>query len=252
MEPNGIFSGNTLSVWWEPVPSASRYLLIIEQCNDSRECRKVVDVFVNETRLDMTSEDHFGPCTFYTLQVMAQDSFGHRMFKETALLNKGQDECDHNLYIIVGVTLSVLAVLTMALILAIMYFLRKDPVQRLQRARSRVYSRLYSRDRYMRPYDKANLAHEMEVYFGAANEGQHFETEFSELEQLAVDTIQRRLSQSALAANRRRNRYQDIVPFDRTRVVLERPVSISGDTEPSSYINASYISDLTGQLFSPA
>ena len=35
-----------------------------------------------------------------------------------------------------------------------------------------------------------------------------FEAEFSELEQLAVDTIQRRVSHSMLPINRKRNRYQ--------------------------------------------
>ena len=79
-----------------------------------------------------------------------------------------------------------------------------------------------------------------------------FEDEFSDLEKLANDCIQRRTSQSTLPVNRRRNRYQDIVPFDATRVVLEKPLSISGNPQASNYINASLISDISGQLHSPS
>ena len=78
-----------------------------------------------------------------------------------------------------------------------------------------------------------------------------FDIEFSELVQLAVDTIQRKITFATLPLNRRRNRYQDIVPFDATRVVLEKPISIQSNGELSNYINASLISDLTGQLHSP-
>ena len=44
---------------------------------------------------------------------------------------------------------------------------------------------------------------------------------------------------------------QDVVPFDATRVVLEKPLSIESNGELSNYINASLISDLSGQVHSP-
>ena len=63
--------------------------------------------------------------------------------------------------------------------------------------------------------------------------------------------FQRRISYSTLPVNRRRNRYQDVIPFDATRVVLEKPLSIESNGELSNYINASLISDLSGQVHSP-
>ena len=132
--------------------------------------------------------------------------------------------------------------------MAILYYLRKSPIEKIQRARSRVYSRLYSRDKYIRPYDKLTFIDELEM--NVVHE-LTFDIEFSELEQLAADTIQRRISHSTLPVNRRRNRYQDIVPFDATRVVLEKPVSIESNGELSNYVNASLISDLSGHLHSP-
>ena len=39
-------------------------------------------------------------------------------------------------------------------------------------------------------------------------------------------------------------RYKDIVPFDYNRVMILPPYTISGDSEPSDYINASFISDV--------
>ena len=71
-----------------------------------------------------------------------------------------------------------------------------------------------------------------------------FDNEFSELEQLAQATIQRRtLSSSSQQVNRRRNRYHDIVPFDATRVKLEKPLLVNNESESSDYINASFITD---------
>lgn len=69
MDPDGSFQGNTLSVWWKPVQMASRYLVTIEQCNSTTQCRTVIDLPVNETSMEMTSAEKFGPCTFYTLKV---------------------------------------------------------------------------------------------------------------------------------------------------------------------------------------
>ena len=42
--------------------------------------------------------------------------------------------------------------------------------------------------------------------------------------------------------------FQDIVPFDATRVALEKPVCVEGETEASDFINASYISDISAGL----
>lgn len=248
MDPDGRFYGDTLTVWWNPVQDAAKYLVKIDQCNDTIECRTVVDRAWNSTKLQMTSEEKFGICSFYHLEVSAQNLLQERLQKETTVLIKSEDQCNQHLQIIIGVTLSVLILLALCLIIAILYYLRRSPIEKIQRARSRVYSRLYSKDKYVRPYDKSTFMNEMEM--NVIHE-LSFDIEFSELVQLAVDTIQRKITFATLPLNRRRNRYQDIVPFDATRVVLEKPISIQSNGELSNYINASLISDLTGQLHSP-
>jgi hypothetical protein len=247
MDPEGTFNGDTLTVWWNRVKTASKYSVIVEQCNgggnDGNNCHEVIDTtVVNDTRLVSTSSEHFGPCTSYTLKVMAENTHGQIIIKETNMLSKGQDECDEAVQVALTVTLVILALIVLALVIAIVYYFKRNPVQRLQRARSRVYSKLYSRDRYVRPYLKATYLTELESSLNDFD----FEEEFADLEQLAVDTIQRRLSYSNLPVNRCRNRYQDIVPFAANRVVLERPVCLEDMTEASDYINASYMSSFTG------
>ena len=61
------------------------------------------------------------------------------------MLLKDDHECDQHLHIIIGVTLSILALMALLLVLAILFYLRKSPMEKIQRARSRIYSRLYSR-----------------------------------------------------------------------------------------------------------
>ena len=71
-----------------------------------------------------------------------------------------------------------------------------------------------------------------------------YDSEFSELEQIAQATIQRRtIASCSCLVNRRRNRYHDIVPFDSTRVKLDKPLATNDDSDPSDYINASFITD---------
>lgn len=180
--------------------------------------------------------------------MIAEDANEQVLVKETTWLSKSHDECSVHFHVVIAVTLTVLAILALLLVVAIFYYLRKNPIEKIQRARSRVYSRLYSRDKYVRPYDKATFIQELEMN---VVHDLTFDIEFSELEQLAEDTIQRRISQSTVPVNRRRNRYQDIVPFDATRVILEKPISTEPNGELSNYINASLISDLSGQLYSP-
>ena len=209
MDPEGVFGGShgdTLSLWWKPVKRAARYWVVVEKCDalqSQDSCPPVVDLYVNSTHWDMTSEDKFGACTFYHLKVVAQDEAGQRLMKETALLNKSSEYCNQHFHIILGVTVTLLILMAVGLFLAILYYSHKRPLEKLQRARSRVYSRLYSRDKYVRPYDKSSLVQDLEkMDLDSAS----LEDEFADLEKLAEDTIQRRTSQSALAVNRRRNR----------------------------------------------
>ena len=246
MDPDGKFKGDMLSVWWRPVADAQKYSVQIDQCLESNMCQTVYDTLVTNssvTNLEETSSDSFGACTVYHLKIMAFDANDSRILKETALLMKPQNQCEQTLQVILAVTLSILSLIAVLLIASILYYsyFRRNPVHKLQRARSRIYSRLYPRDKYVRPFDKANFVADLDGKLSTMN----FQVEFDELEQLAVDTIQRKLTVSTEFVNRKRNRYQDIVPFDATRVVLESPLVIEGQLDTSDYINASYISDNT-------
>lgn len=150
MDPKGKFNGDTLSIWWKAKENASSYFITVEQCHDY-ECKtpfKVVDYILNSTEVgsmkwEQTSSDRFGPCINYNLKVAAKDSDGRRVGFETTKLIKDPSQCSADFpLIIAGVTLSILAIIMIFLIAAIMYFCQKDPIQKFQRARSRVYSRL--------------------------------------------------------------------------------------------------------------
>ena len=81
----------------------------------------------------------------WQLQVIAEDSNSYRLSKETKMLIKEDYKCNQHLHIIIGVTLSILVLLALLLLFAILFYLRKSPMEKIQRARSRIYSRLYSR-----------------------------------------------------------------------------------------------------------
>ena len=81
----------------------------------------------------------------WQLQVIAEDSNSYRLSKETKMLIKNDNECNQHLHIIIGVTLSILVLLALLLLFAILFYLRKSPMEKIQRARSRIYSKLYSR-----------------------------------------------------------------------------------------------------------
>ena len=86
--------------------------------------------------------------------MIAVDQLDRQLMKETAAMRKSNQECSHLLEVSLTVALSLLAALALVILAAVIYYHRKRPIQRLQRARSRVYSRIYPRERYERPYTK--------------------------------------------------------------------------------------------------
>ena len=73
------------------------------------------------------------------------------------MLRKSHQQCDHITEIALIVTFTLVSILLLGMIGALIYYYRRRPLQRLQRARSRVYSRLYSRDKYFRPILKSDF-----------------------------------------------------------------------------------------------
>ena len=86
--------------------------------------------------------------------MIAVDKFDHRLFKETVPMRKSPQECSHVLELSLTVAIPLLAVLALVILAGVIYYHRRRPIQRLQRARSRVYSKLYPREKYERPYAK--------------------------------------------------------------------------------------------------
>jgi len=83
----------------------------------------------------------------------------------------------------------------------------------VRRVRSRLYSRLYSQDRYQRPVKRAEFWRALEPQPG---ETEAFAGEFEQLEKLAWDTIECSTSVAELPANRRRNRSANCTCIDQT------------------------------------
>lgn len=88
--------------------------------------------------------------------------------KETVAMRKSQQECSHVLEVSLTVALSVLAILALAILGGVIYYHRKKPIQRLQRARSRVYSKIYPREKYERPFVKDDFMKKFS-YIGLTN-----------------------------------------------------------------------------------
>jgi hypothetical protein len=72
--------------------------------------------------------------------VIAVDQFDQRLVKETALMRKSANECSHVLELSLTVALSLLAILALAILAGVIYYHRRKPIQRLQRARFQIYS----------------------------------------------------------------------------------------------------------------
>ncbi|XP_040568468.1 receptor-type tyrosine-protein phosphatase C [Lepeophtheirus salmonis] len=258
MNPAGSFHGNTLTISWSPIPEASDYALAVERCDESRCSR----VWTSEIRAGgkneiQASSMDFGPCTAYNLEISAYSRTNARFrVKETSPLRK---ECPQ--WGILFASIGISAVFVICGLIALFFYRRKYNITEIQRARSKVYTRIYTKDKYERSFDQeefckkvpdllteldkesnSNLTLEEGRLIESYDEGSNLAKEFRSLEILSFDTIQRRTRVADSAINRKRNRYQDVVPFDSTRVKLEKPMTIEDETGCSDYINASYIS----------
>ncbi len=256
MNPEGHFSGNTLHASWRAVNDTAHYSASVEQCDENNVCQQVFHIVLPADRTSLTeTSTEFAACSFYNFKVVAFATDGSSLLKETALLHKAQRHCaGFDLEAGLTVALAIVGVFILACAAALVYFHRKQPnLPRLQRVRSKVYSRLYSRERYERPVKKANflehVGHLLQQEedkdlssFSSSTSSSPLAAEFDDLERLSTFTIQRRsTAATASAVNRSRNRYNDIIPFDATRVRLQPPIKLDNESEESDYINASEI-----------
>ncbi len=292
MNPEAHISGETLTLLWRAQREAgvTKYLVGVERCGDEEidqgkeeNCKEVLSAQVEQdARTVMTMEEtsaELAPCVDYHVILRAMAPTG-MVSKETALVTKPESDCDaKSLQDGLVITICVLGILVLLCVIVLVYYLKRRPMGRLQRVRSKVYSRLYSRDRYEKPIPKAEFIkragdllrrhEEVEEEEGdgrGSQDGLHWErrrprsisstsasaptcplrAEFEELDRLSSATIRRRSEAAALAVNRLRNRYHDIVPYDANRVRLQRPLALEEGAkgvrgEVSDYVNASSV-----------
>jgi len=232
---------STVSVIWNPPQHYNTFSLIIDRCDASVSCKRIVRSEELHDQYNFTHYDQgWSPCTVYNLQLTgrAPTTTLQPVTDEVYISNKSAS-CYISEGLILSVGLPLLALLLLGLLLLLCYTRRQSPFS-ISRVRSRLYSRLYSQERYQHPVHTAHLP---KLIQERQAEEEPFHGEFQRLERLASDTIQRRTEVAELPASRRRNRYKDIVPFDANRVTVA-PYKVDGDREASDYINASFISDL--------
>jgi len=236
------FADKGLLVSWFLPTGYTEIKLRVDKCEPERDCQQFLrlESFPGDSYLlvDRTA----APCTIYNIHIEAQPDKWH--------LQPLRDEISSRTWLFSGcqlsdqLILSAIILLPCLLLLSIsflLYFwLRRNRLINITRFRSRLYSRLYSQDRYHNPVKKDELQEFMAVQL---KDPQPFNQEFSRLEKLAFDTIQRLVSQAEGPDNRKRNRYRDIVPYDWNRVPVP-PYKTKGDSELSDYINASFVSDI--------
>jgi len=276
LDMKGVINGNTLNLDWTDCRRSqlcARYVLKIEKCPEDCFTIETKDIEVNH----MTLKDKiFQDCTLYHFRLDAISETSQRVFSDELTIRKKLRECNYGEDIILSVGFTLLCLFLVAAVIAAFYYHKKHPIHRFQRARSRVYSKIYSPERYHQPIRKSEFVTTLNKILNEPNHmwkpdlrkksiekqdpedlgheaeklerSKPFGEEFERLERLAFDTIQRRTSVASLPVSTRRNRYNDIVPFDATRVRIIPPYSLPGDIESSDYINASFISDtVSGQ-----
>eukprot|EP00092_Neocalanus_flemingeri_P024839 GFUD01026935.1.p1 GENE.GFUD01026935.1~~GFUD01026935.1.p1 ORF type:complete len:479 (-),score=121.39 GFUD01026935.1:192-1628(-) len=240
---DGQVSGNTLELSWTRPSEYNSFNIRIDKCDAKVDCYTIHDETYSSNNMSITDEI-FSQCTIYNIHIEAMSGYKQTLRDEINITNK-TPECylTEELVLVVGFT--ILGILIIGAVGMACYYQRKNPLHNINRSeyriRSRLYSRLYSQERYQNPIRKSEFKDVMEMKM---NESVPFATEFDRLEKLACDTIERKTCVAEFPSSRRRNRYKDIVPYDSNRVMILPPYSIAGDSEPSDYINASFISDV--------
>lgn len=116
---------------------------VLSPCTYFFRCQ-VFHKLTSATSLTQYSED-FAPCTFYNVKIIAVSSAGTQLLKETALLRKSPSQCDKFMQVGLIVVLVVIFFLSLLCVGALVYYHRRRPIAGINRVRSKVYSKLYSK-----------------------------------------------------------------------------------------------------------
>lgn len=281
MDMQGEISGTTLNAKWTDCRNlecldAVRFALTIQRCEEKLNCYTVkTKNNVMDNSISIT-EEVFSKCTLYNVRLDAVSNNSLKVMSDE-LIVRHSSGCNSQ-DVILGIGFSLLLVFLIAAIIGAYYYHKKHPIHSVQRARSRVYTRLYGQECYHNPIKRDEFIETVDKIInqpqdtkidlvdtnGASRQASHqeerveegkdnlevgmpFSEEFERLERLAFDTIQRRTTVAEMPKSQRRNRYNDIVPFDATRVLISPPYKVKGDLEASDYINASFISDVASR-----
>lgn len=235
LDLEGSISSNTLKLSWKKPTNNNEFHIRINRCDAKVNCYPVhIADYKNVSQLSITDEV-FTKCTTYNVRLQTVSQGSQTIRDEISITNRKVDSWLTNEIMLV-IIFSAVMVLLIFMAFLVCYYHSKN----VRRVRSRLYSRLYSQERYQRVIKISDFKNIMELKL---KEDAPFSDEFERLEKLAWDTIERRTSVAEIPSNRRRNRYKDIFPFDYNRVPVF-PYKISGDSEPSDYINASFVSDV--------
>jgi len=235
----GQVSGNTLELSWTRPGDFQSFNIRIDKCDAKVDCYTIHDHTYSANNMSITDEI-FSQCTLYNIHIEAMSGYKQSLRDEINITNQ-KTECYLTEEMVMAVGFTFLVLLILGAVGLACYYQRKNPLHNINRVRSRLYSRLYSQERYQNVIRKSDFKQLMEIKM---KEPVPFTTEFDRLEKLACDTIERKTCVAEMPSSRRRNRYKDIVPFDSNRVMVLPPYMIASDTEPSDYINASFISDV--------
>jgi len=232
----GKITDNKLSLSWTKPSNYTSYNIKIDRCDARVDCYRIRDDRYDNISSYSLHDEVFTRCTTFNIHLEAADS--RSVVRDEISLANRTAECWLTNEKMLVIILSAVLLLLTAVALLICYYHSKK-VRR--KVRSRLYSRLYSQERYQNVIKKSELKYFVE---NKLREVLPFAEEFERLEKLSWDTIERKTSIAESQANRRRNRYKDIVPYDYNRVPVSPAYKIAGDTDPSDYINASFVSDV--------
>lgn len=233
----GKIEDSQLSLSWTEITDFSSFNIKIDRCDAKVSCYRIRDERHENGPSFQLEDEVFSKCTTFNIHLEASD-LGQRVIRDEISLANKTAECWLTNEKMLVIILSAVMVLLLSIALLVCYYHSKK-VRR--KVRSRLYSRLYSERDYHLVIRKSDLKAVVE---NKLKEVLPFSEEFERLEKLSWDTIERKTSFAESQSNRRRNRYKDIVPYDYNRVPVTPGYKITGDTEASDYINASFVSDV--------
>jgi len=150
------------------------------------------------------TDEIFSQCTVYNVHIEAMSKDEKTLRDEINITNQ-TTECYLTEELVFVVAFTILGILILCAVGMACYYQKKNPLKKISRVRSRLYSRLYSQERYQNTIRKSEFRELMEMKM---KEPVPFSTEFDRLEKLSFDTIEHKTCVAELPPSRRRNRYE--------------------------------------------